>query len=263
MSLIDDLTVLILTYNEIDNIGRTLEAVKWARRILVLDSGSTDGTLDVVAGYPQATVETRAFDSFAGQTNFGLSRITTGWVLSMDADYVVSKELAAEIRSLTPPPTIAGYKARFVYAIHGEPLRATLYPPRCVLYRRDRAKYRDEGHGHKVVVDGDVAWLSGTIGHDDRKPLARWLGSQQKYARLEADYLLSADPAELKRVDRVRLMGWPAPILMFFYTLVWKGELLDGWPGWHYALQRALAETMIALEIVDRRLLRRARDLKS
>lgn len=65
---------------------------------------------------------------------------------------------------------------------------------------------------------------------------------------------MSTPRAELKRTDRIRLMGWPTPILVFFYTLLWKRCILDGWPGWLYVLQRTLAEIMIAIEVVDRRL---------
>ena len=103
--------------------------------------------------------------------------------------------------------------------------------------------------------------LAGAIYHDDRKPLARWISSQQGYARREADYLLATPRTELKRVDRIRLMGWPAPILVFFYTLLWKRCILDGLPGWLYVLQRTFVETIIAIEVVDRRL--RARLLVS
>ncbi len=53
-------------------------------------------------------------------------------------------------------------------------------------------------------------------------------------------------------------MGWPAPIGVLFYTLLAKGCLLDGWAGWYYALQRAIAEALIAIEIADRRLRGRA-----
>jgi acetyl-CoA C-acetyltransferase len=80
------------------------------------------------------------------------------------------------------------------------------------------------------------------------------LASQQKYAKLEADHLLAAPRAVLRRTDHIRLMGWPAPLLVFFYTLIAKRCILDGWPGWLYVLQRMLAETMIAVEVVDRRL---------
>ena len=122
------------------------------------------------------------------------------------------------------------------------------------LYRRERAHYLQEGHTQRVVVDGTVARLQGLIDHDDRKPLSRWFASQQKYAKLEADHLLSTPRASLRRADKIRLMAWPSPILVFLYTLLAKGCILDGWPGWFYVLQRTLAETMIAIELVDRRL---------
>jgi glycosyltransferase involved in cell wall biosynthesis len=254
VSLVDDLTVMLLTFNEDANIERTLDAVKWAKAILVIDSGSTDATLDIIARYRQARVVTRSFDTFANQCNFGLAQIATPWVLSLDADYQLTPELSAEITELAPVADVAGYTTGFIYAIYGQRLRATLYPQRTVLYRRDRARYRDEGHGHRVGIDGLVANLAGRIVHDDRKSLARWIGSQQRYARVEADHLLSMPRSTLGRVDKLRLMGWPAPPLMFVYTLLWKRCILDGWAGWLYVLQRTLAEVMLALEIIDRRL---------
>jgi glycosyltransferase involved in cell wall biosynthesis len=250
----DQLTVMILTSNEEANIARTLDAIKWAGRILIIDSGSTDATLATVARCPQARVVTRKFDSFADQCNFGLTKVRTPWVLSLDADYELSAELGREICRLEPPEDIAGYRAAFVYRIYGKPLSATLYPPRTVLYRRDLATYRNEGHGHRVIIDGVVRKLKGRIFHDDRKPLTRWFGSQQNYARREADYLTSTPYRELSRMDRIRSMGWSAPIIVLLYTLLWERCIFDGWAGWLYVLQRTLAETIIALEIMDRRL---------
>jgi glycosyltransferase involved in cell wall biosynthesis len=253
MEFLDQITVLILTYNEEANIGRTLDALGWATNILVVDSGSSDATLAIVRRHSQTRVLTRPFDSFASQCNFGLANITSRWVLSLDADYEVSQALAAEIAVLSPDAA-AGYRASFVYRVYGHPLRGTLYPPRTVLYRRDRARYEDEGHGHRVVVDGAIRSLQGPIFHDDRKPLARWFSSQQSYATREADHLLSVPRAQLGRNDRIRLKAWPAPILVFAYALIVKGCFLHGWPGWLYVMQRTLAEIMIALELVDRRL---------
>lgn len=250
----DDITVLILTYNEEDNIARTLDSVKWARRILIVDSGSTDQTLEIVAGYPQAHVVARVFDDFAQQCNFGLGQIETAWVLSLDADYHVSAALLSEIERLRPAEDIGGYRASFDYCIYGRPLRSTLYPPRTVLYRRLLAQYRNEGHGHRVEIAAPIKDLAAKVSHDDRKSLSRWLASQQRYARVEADHLLSVPRADLNRNDRIRLMAWPAPILVFFYTLIVKRCIFDGWAGWIYVLQRLLAETLIALEIADRRL---------
>lgn len=249
------ITPIIITFNEASNIARTLDKLGWARRIVVVDSGSSDETLEILARYPQVALFTRTFDNFANQCNFGLAQVHTEWALSLDADYELSDLLVQELSSLGEREDVAGYRASFVYRIHGRPLRGALYPPRVVLYRVKNASYVNEGHGHKVVVSGLVRALNGVIYHDDRKPISRWFDSQQSYARLEADYLLEADRNIMSAPDRLRRMAWPAPIVVFFYVLVIKGCLLDGWHGWFYALQRMLAECMIALELINRRFL--------
>ena len=97
--MIDNITPLILTFNEAPNIGRTLEQLRWARDIVVVDSFSDDATLEIVSTFPQARVFQREFDSFAGQCNFGLSEteIQTEWVLSLDADYLLTPEMIEEL----------------------------------------------------------------------------------------------------------------------------------------------------------------------
>jgi len=247
-------TPLIITFNEAPNIARTLGRLTWARRIVVIDSGSTDETLAIVARFAQAEVIARPFDSFARQCNFGLEQVRTEWVLSLDADYELSDELVREMAALDPGEASAGYRARFIYRIWGRPLRGALYPPRTVLYRVAAGRYADEGHGHRVSVAGEVRRLDGVIYHDDRKPLARWFDSQRRYAQAEARHLLGAPASQLAWRDRVRRAAWPAPMLVFAYVLLVKGCLLDGWPGWFYALQRLLAEVLIALEVIDQRL---------
>lgn len=254
MALVDEITPLLITFNEIQNIERTLAKIAWAKRILVIDSGSTDGTLDILARNPRTDVRHRPFDSFAGQCNFGLSLVATDWVLSMDADYELSDVLIAELARLRPSSEQMGYSAAFVYRIHGHPLRGTLYPSRTVLYRVRAAHYENEGHGHRVRITGAVSRLSGVIYHDDRKPLSRWLASQCNYAAREAAHLLETPRDRLSRADRIRLAGWAAPLLVFFYVLIGKRAVFDGPAGLFYAFQRLLAEVLLALELLDRRL---------
>ena len=254
--MIEDITPVVITYNEAANIARTLGRLVWAERIVVVDSGSTDETIEIVRSFPQTELFHRPFDDFASQCNFGVAQVATDWVLSLDADYELSNPLLTELRGLRPNPATSGYRARFVYRINGRPLRGTLYPPRTVLYRKTKASYRNEGHGHRVMVVGEILPLSGVIFHDDRKPLARWFASQQRYACEEAEHLLASKRNSLSTTDLIRVAAWPAPFATFIYTLIFKGCLLDGWPGWYYALQRLLAEILIALEIIDRRLRR-------
>ena len=252
----DQITPLIITFDEAPNIRRTLDKLRWARRIVVIDSGSTDQTIEILRCYPQVEVIQHPFADAASQWNYGLARVTSPWVLSLDADYEVSDELVNEFGSLVPKNQVIGYWARFVYRIHGRALRGTLYPPRIVLYQKNKASYRQQGHTQRLVVDGNVLPLGGVIYHDDRKSLARWLISQRRYALEEAEYLVGSRPEALRRTDKIRLMGWPAPIGVFFYALLIKGCLFDGWRGWFYAMQRVVAEALIALEIIDHRLSR-------
>jgi len=84
--------------------------------------------------------------------------------------------------------------------------------------------------------------------------LARWFASQQRYAVKNADFLLRNADGDLNIADKARLSGWAAPIAVFLHVLFVKGCILDGWVGWHYALQRTAAEILLALELTDRRL---------
>lgn len=248
---VSTITPMVLTYNESANIERTMQRLSWASRVLVIDSGSTDGTLELLKTFPQVQVVHRSFDSFAEQCNFGLQQITSEWVLSLDADYVLTEELIEELKSLAPVSEIDGYKVGFRYCIEGHPLRACLYPPRAVLYRREKARYHNDGHGHKVAILGRVGDLKAKMHHDDRKSLSRWLSSQDKYALQEAEKLCAADPAQLPLQDKLRLTCWAAVPASLIYTLLVKGTLWDGWRGWYYALQRMLAEMLLALRLIE------------
>jgi len=266
LNFLNQISVLILTYNEAPNIGRTLAALARFTDVIVLDSGSTDGTTDLVARFSNARLAVRPFDEHATQWNYGLSHcnIERPWVLALDADYLVPGVFVDEIAALRPVDIDSGYQASFRYCIHGRSLSASLYPAHIVLFRRARAHYVQEGHTQRVVVEGRIGALRACIDHDDRKPLVRWLSSQQRYARLEAEYLMSLPKGKLQLVERIRLTGILGPLIVFLYTLIAKRCILDGWPGWLYVLQRTLAETMIATELVDRKLARlRSADAKA
>jgi len=252
---LDRVTPLVITLDEAPNLPRTLAALAWARRIVVVDSGSTDGTLELLASDPRIEVRHRAFDGFAAQVGFGLevARDGSDWVLSLDADHVAPAELAAELAELAPDEALAGYRARFRYWNLGRPLRGSLYPPRVVLCRPGRARLVQDGHAHRIEVDGKVGDLASVFAHDDRKPPERWLAMQQVYARQEAEKLLSRPRAELGFADRLRRRGWIAPWAAPLWALLAGGALFDGPPGWHYAAQRAIAEILLAMRLFEAR----------
>src|SRR5947209_5409578 len=136
MDLLKEIDVLILTYNEEPNIARTLAALARFPRIVVLDSGSTDATLDIARQHANVRVCMHPFEGHAAQWNHGLAHcgIASPWVLALDADYVLNGPLVDEIAALAPDPDVAGYRARFRYWVAARPLTASLYPPVVILF---------------------------------------------------------------------------------------------------------------------------------
>ncbi|MFN2578949.1 MAG: glycosyltransferase family 2 protein [Pyrinomonadaceae bacterium] len=251
--MLEQITPLILTYNEAPNIGRTLEKLCWARDIVVVDSFSDDETLEIVSRFPQVRIFQRKFDTHQRQWNFGLhaTEIKTDWTLALDADYVLTQEMVDELAELQPSLETCGYRAKFTYCVNGSPLRSGLYPPVTILYRRVGASYEQDGHTQRLSVEGQIIDLSSPILHDDRKPLSRWFKSQQKYTRQEAEKLLVEPRENLSWTDRVRQMRILAPGAMLFYCLIVRRGILDGKAGFDYAFQRMIAEAMLSVQLLE------------
>jgi glycosyltransferase involved in cell wall biosynthesis len=250
--MLDQITPLILTYNEAPNIGRTLQHLRWANDVIVVDSFSTDETIEIAMRFPNVRVVQRVFDCHRNQWEFGLREtgIASEWVLALDADYVVTPEFVNELRQLNAAKETTGYRASFIYCIAGKRLNSGIYPPVTVLYRRAAANYIQDGHTQRISIDGRVETLRAPLLHDDRKPLRRWFEAQSRYTKLEAQKLRAANPAELNFVDRMR--RWPllVPPLALFYCLVIRGGILEGWRGFYYGFQRVLAELMLSVYMI-------------
>lgn len=248
--MLEKITPLILTYNEAPNISRTLQRLTWAKTIVVIDSYSTDETLAILSSYPQVEVFQRKFDTHTIQWNYGLEKVQTEWVISLDADYIFTNELLDEIQNLPDNDTIDGYFVKFKYCVFGKPLRASILPPRQLLFRKNNSIYIDDGHTQLLEVKGNSSQLSAYIYHDDRKPLSRWLWAQDRYMLLESQKILATSNSELSLGDRIRKQKILAPLIILFYCLILKGGILDGWHGCYYALQRVLAEVLLSIHLI-------------
>jgi Glycosyl transferase family 2 len=253
--MLEQITPLILTYNEAPNIARALASLGWATDIVMVDSFSDDETLKIASSFPRVRVFQRKFDCHRNQWEFGLKEtgIATQWVLALDADYVVSDDLVTELEQLKPDAETVGYRAGFVYCVKGKKLHSGIYPPVTVLYRREAASYVQDGHTQRVALEGSIGNLRSPMLHDDRKSLKRWFASQARYTELEAQKLLAAHPSELSLADRMRRWRFVVPPAMLLYCLVVRGGIFDGWAGFYYAFQRAAAELMLSHRLPWRR----------
>ncbi len=246
-------TPLILTYNEQANLKRCLERLTWAGSVVVIDSQSQDQTLEIASAFANVQVIQRQFDCHTNQWNFGLDQIATRWALTLDADYICSSEFIQEIQRSSEDFDV--YFAPFSYSVLGKKLRGSLYPPRAVLFKPTQCRYIPDGHTQLLNVEGRaVGRLEQRIDHDDRKPFGRWVQSQLKYAELEVEKILGAHDSDLGWKDRLRKKLVVAPLLTPFFCLFYKRLVLDGAAGLYYTFQRTLAELMLSLALLDRKL---------
>jgi len=252
-SMLNDTTPVILTLNEESNIGRSLEGLRWAKRVVILDSVSSDKTKAISESFPNVKFIERPFDSHAEQWNHAVfeTGIETPWILALDADYMVGDKLMAEIETLDPADGISCFFARFAFAIHGRVLPGSLYPSIAVLFRRDRCRYVQDGHTQRLSFPGRSDWLHTPIVLDDRKSVMHWISSQSRYARLEAEKLLSTPRAELPSSDRIRLLRVVAPFVVLGYTALVKRCLFAGRAGLFYMVQRVCFECMLSLCLLE------------
>jgi glycosyltransferase involved in cell wall biosynthesis len=253
---LDDITPIILTYNEEPNIARVLARLAWAKDVVVVDSLSGDRTVEIVKTFANARLLQRRFDSHDRQWSYAAREtgVRTEWVLTLDADYVLSDAFVGEMAMLSPDTAVAGYEAQFRYCVHGRPLRRSLYPGRVVLFRRERSAFYQDGHTQRVQVNGLVRPLRARIDLDDRKSIRHWIASQDRYALLERNKLLAAEPHRLGLADRLRARRAIAPIAVLLYCLFAKRMIFEGLPGWHYTYQRVAAEILLSLYLIEHRL---------
>lgn len=185
-----DLTVIVLTKNEERNIAACLDSVRWADRLMVLDSFSDDHTVDI-AGAAGAAVYRRPFVNYPDQRNAALDLATTEWVFFVDADERATPELGAEIRQAIASDR-AGWWVPRRNIIWGKWIRHTGWYPdyQLRLLRRGRARYDPQREVHELVIlDGPAGYLQNPLIHYNYQTVGQFLARQDRYSHFEADIL--------------------------------------------------------------------------
>ena len=184
------LTVTVITYNEADHIQHALESVAWADEIIVVDSGSTDGTVDLARGRATQVI-VRDWPGYSAQKNFAAEQAAHDWILSLDADERVTPELAAEIRTvIAGEPQARGFRIRRVSRYLGRWIRTTdWYPdPQLRLYDRRAARWNGARVHESVRLDaGTPVQLRGELLHYGYRNISHHLKTIDTYTTLVAE----------------------------------------------------------------------------
>ncbi len=230
------ISATIVALNEERNIARAIESLRCADEILVVDSGSTDGTREIAARLG-ARVLTEAWRGYAGQKNFAAEQAANDWILSIDADESLTEELEAEILQLqrsTPAadaydfPRMAQYLGRWI-------LHSGWYPDRKIrLYHRGHARWVGEFVHESVRCEGQVAHLNGNLLHFTCSSLSEHTRTLDRYTTLAAREIVARGRA----VPITKLLVDPAWTFFRMYFL--QRGFLDGPQGIAIAWMAAL-----------------------
>ncbi len=219
----------IITYNEEKSIERTLKSVAFCDEIVVVDSGSTDSTIKIARRYTDK-IYIQEWLGYGRQKNFAIERLSTDWVLSLDADEVISHSLKAEIIEELKKPRSDAYALNFQLVFMGKPLRfGGVYPDYHVrLFRKGRFWFEENEVHEGVRVK--AAKLKNPVYHYSYDNLHDYFEKFNKYTTLAAQ-------SRFKKGKRISKLY---PFLRFGFDLfkrfVLKGAFFDGYPGCVYAL---------------------------
>jgi glycosyltransferase involved in cell wall biosynthesis len=239
------LTLVILTFNEEHNIAACIDTVKGADEILVLDSGSTDRTVEV-ASASGAKVLSRALTDFADQRNYAMSLATCDWVLHLDADERVTPELWSEIAAVTSIGGPEGFLVPCLNVVFGAPLRHGGWYPQyhLRLQRRDKAMWTGNVH-EAATVGGAVGKLRQPILHFGHPDVRAFLGKLDRYTTLEARHLEGS-------IFVLGVLAITMPLPYFVYKYVVQRGFMDGWRGLAAALLLSFYRCVMYLKAIER-----------
>jgi len=229
------ISATIITLNEERNLPRALESLDCADEMLVVDSGSTDRTVEIARRYG-ARVLSQDWLGYAAQKNYAAGQAAHDWILSLDADEALSETLAAEIQQVKRDgagvqgyrfPRLAQYLGRWI-------LHSGWYPDyKLRLYDRNHGRWVGDYVHESVRVDGSVATLRGPLHHFTCQSLSDHLGTLNRYTTLAAEELR----ARGYRPGLLRLCL--APPASFLKTYLLQQGFRDGYQGFLIASMAA------------------------
>jgi glycosyltransferase involved in cell wall biosynthesis len=221
------LSVTIITKNESAHVAAALESVAWADEIVVVDSQSTDGTVEIARRFTPR-IEVREWPGYVAQKNYAASIATHDWILSLDADERVTPELGAEIRAaLGRPATHGAYRMPRVTWHLGRWIRTTDWYPDHQLRLYDRRSGRWTGqYVHEAVsVNGTVGDLQGELQHHPYRDIADHLETIDRYTSYAARQMHESG----RTAGLIQIAGHPP--LAFLRNYLAHGGIRDGVPG--------------------------------
>ncbi|MGZ5027633.1 MAG: glycosyltransferase family 2 protein [Methylobacter sp.] len=228
------LSAVIITKNEAGHIARCLESISWADEIIVLDSGSEDDTVAICRRYTDKVYQTD-WPGFGIQKQRAVDKAGGDWILSIDADEVVSPELRLEIENALRQERYNGYEIPRLSSYCGRQMRHGGWWPDHVLrlFRRDCGRFTDAVVHERIIVQGEIGQLTTPLLHDAFINLDEVLHKVNSYSTLGAEQLYQRGIRS--SLSKALLKG----IWTFIRTYLIKAAILDGRQGLMLSISNA------------------------
>lgn len=229
------ISAIIITYNVEDRIERTLQSVEWCDEIVVVDSGSTDATLDICRKYGCKLFHKR-FEGFGEQKQHAADVAQNHWILCIDSDETVTPGLREEIENIFSgaEPGFAAYRLPRSMIFMGRTIRSEYKKPNLMLFDRRKGKYDGAKVHEKIIVDGKVGTLKGEILHYSYADIEEYFVKFNRYTSLAAEELHKKGKSRHPFIIALRVR------LDFARLYVLKGNFLSGFPGYLWSLFSAM-----------------------
>ena len=240
------LSVVIITYNEEENILRCIHSVKdLADEILIVDSFSADRTVEICKS-SGCKVILHPFEGYGQQKQFGVDQAGNNWILSLDADEMVTDELSQEIRTLLQKETIpyGGYQIPFSLFYMGQILRHT-GGRNLRFFDRTRGRFRFVKVHESVDVNGPVGTLKGKIIHYSYRDLYHHIQKTNTYTTQAAEEYI----ARGRRFSKA-WVAFKFPVSFFVFYIIKLG-ILEGYPGFLWSFFAAFYGSMKVAKTIE------------
>ncbi len=238
----EKISAVIIAGNEEKNIADCLESVRWADEIIVVDSESTDRTVEISKRYTDK-VFVRKWEGYASQKNYSMAKAVNEWVLSLDADERVSPELLEEMKSLDFSKADGFYIPRRNYFL-GKVIKSCGWSPdyQLRLFRKSKTTLTPRQVHEGFSVDGRREYLEGELIHYTHTTIAGTLAKVNEYSTLEA-----SEKAERIRVTGAKLFF--KPLWAFFQHFIIRRGFTDGVHGLMVSIIHAITKTQVYMKI--------------
>lgn len=228
-------SVIVITYNEEENIAGCMESVKWADEIIVVDSGSSDNTVAIAKRYTDKVIH-NDWQGYAAQKSFALGQAVNEWVLSLDADERATEELSDEIRNAALTDADGYYIKRRNYFLDKVVSSCGWdrdYQLR--LFRKSKTKLTDNLVHEGFDVKGKVSKLTGELIHYTHTDLKKTFEKINNYSTLEAE-----EKFKRKKVNGFWIFFYPA--IAFIQHYIFRRGFTDGVHGLMVSLIHSMSK---------------------